>query len=183
MGYSDLVCTNKNLIYLTTAALSNPNSLTLSLTLPLVWKSDYIQDLTFYALVDSESIYYFIDSIFVLKHNVFTKPTPPIKLNYLTDYQIIPLSKPLLHSETRWSWMYMLFCSTSPAHLYLDTTGSFNIIQQLTWLLGLSLSDWTYEKETTSLKTTISENSLSNAPVSSSEPATTSHLHIAIIGA
>jgi len=101
MGYSDLVCTNKNLIYLTTAALSNPNSLTLSLTLPLVWKSDYIQDLTFYALVDSESIYYFIDSIFVLKHNVFTKPTPPIELNYLTDYQIIPLSKPLLHSETR----------------------------------------------------------------------------------
>ena len=60
VGYNNLICA-KSLIYLNTITLFNPNSLTLKLISLLVCKLDYIQNLTFYALVNLEFTYCFIN--------------------------------------------------------------------------------------------------------------------------
>lgn len=49
VGYIDLICII-SLIYFNAAVLSDPNSLVLTLTSSLVYKLDYIQNLTFYIL-------------------------------------------------------------------------------------------------------------------------------------
>lgn len=46
----------------------------------LVCKLDYIQNLTFYAFINSESIHCFTDTIFILKYNIPTNPTSPVAL-------------------------------------------------------------------------------------------------------
>jgi len=80
VDYVDLICITKSLIHLNIATFSDLNSLILFLILLLVCKSNYIQNLTFCTLINSEYIYYFINTTFVLKYNIFIKPTLPIEL-------------------------------------------------------------------------------------------------------
>ena len=47
-------------MYLNTTTISNPNLLILPLISLLVYKLDYIQNPTFYILIDPGFIYYFI---------------------------------------------------------------------------------------------------------------------------
>ena len=105
VGYS-------NLIYLNATTLSDLNSLTLLLTSLLVCKSDHIQNIIFHALIDFRFTYYFIDSIFVLRHNILTKPILPIELKLFNG----------LSNNT-------ITCSTSPVLQFLDITGLSNAIQ------------------------------------------------------
>ena len=65
MGCIDLFYV-MSLIYLNTTTLSNLNLLILTLILFLVCKSDHIQNLIFYTLIDSGSIYYFVGTIFTI---------------------------------------------------------------------------------------------------------------------
>lgn len=69
-----------NPIHLNITALSDPNLLILTLISPLVCRTGYNQNFLFYALVNSGSIYCFINTIFVYKHNILTIPTLPMKL-------------------------------------------------------------------------------------------------------
>jgi len=80
MGHIDLAYITISLIHLNAVTLSDLNSLTLSLTLPLVYKLDYVQKTIFHALMDSKSTYYFINTIFMLKYNIPTNLTSFVKL-------------------------------------------------------------------------------------------------------
>jgi len=66
------------------SALSNPNSLCLSLFSLLVCTPDYIQYIPIWSLVDSSLTYCFIDSAFAHKHTLSTFPTLSVEL-YLFD--------------------------------------------------------------------------------------------------
>lgn len=79
-------------IYLNVAALSDPNSLILTLTSLLVCKLDHIQNPIFCTLVNSGFTYCFVDDIFIKKYNIPTTPTLPIEL---TDYLTISFLKQL----------------------------------------------------------------------------------------
>ena len=68
------------MIVLNTIILSDLNLLTLSHTLLLICRLDHIQNLTFHALINFGFIHYLINSIFILKHNISTKPNLPVKL-------------------------------------------------------------------------------------------------------
>jgi len=81
MNYINSVYITISLLYLNTTTLSDPNLLTLILTSPLVYKTNYIQNSPFYALIDFSFTYCFINIIFMYNHNIPTFPTPPIKLN------------------------------------------------------------------------------------------------------
>ena len=102
MGCNNLVCANKNLIHLNAIVLSNLNLLTLSLISPLVCRSDHIQNPIFCALIAPRFIHCFINSTFVLKYNILTKPTPPVKLklfnglssNTITKTTFLPIIFP-----------------------------------------------------------------------------------------
>ena len=83
MSCIDIVCVTTSLICFSTTILSNPNLLTLPLISSLVYKLDHIQNPIFYALIDSGSIYYFINTIFALKYNIFRNSTSPIELKLL----------------------------------------------------------------------------------------------------
>ena len=59
-------------IYLNTTAFFNLNSLTFTLTLSLVCKTDYVQNFSFHTLVDFVFIYCLINIVFIYKHNILT---------------------------------------------------------------------------------------------------------------
>ena len=78
MSCIDVVCITTSLICLNITILSN--LLTLPLILPLVYKSDHIQNPTFYALINSRSMHYFINTISTLKYNIFIGLTLSMEL-------------------------------------------------------------------------------------------------------
>ena len=80
IGYINLICAILSLICLNTTTLSSLNLLILPLTLSLVCKPDYIQNLIFHAYINFRSIHCFINTIFVLKYNIPTSPTSPVEL-------------------------------------------------------------------------------------------------------
>ena len=67
-------------IQLNASALSNPHSLFISLTSPLILGQDYLNKILFQALVNSGSTHYFVDSKFVGTHHLKTFATPPVAL-------------------------------------------------------------------------------------------------------
>ena len=67
-------------ICINTATLSSLNLLTLPLTSSLVCKPDHIQNSIFHALINSRSMYCFINTILVLKYNIPTNQTSPVEL-------------------------------------------------------------------------------------------------------
>ena len=124
MDHVNLICANKSLICLNTTTLSDLNLLILSLTLLLVCKSNYIQNSTFHVLIDSKFIYCFIDTVFALKHNIFTKLTLSIELklfNRLSNNIITQTaSLPVVFPSRNWMILniniYILPYLTPPVH-------------------------------------------------------------------
>jgi len=67
-------------IQLNASALSDPHSLFVSLTSPLIFGQDHLNKILFQALVDSGSTHCFVDSKFVDTHHLKTLATPPVAL-------------------------------------------------------------------------------------------------------
>ena len=67
-------------IRLNASALSNPHSLFISLTSPLILGQDHLNKIPFRALIDSGSTHCFVDSEFVDTHYLKTSATPPVAL-------------------------------------------------------------------------------------------------------
>jgi len=65
---------------LNTSALSDPHSLFVSLTSPLILGQDHLNKIPFLALIDSRSTHCFVDSEFVDTHHLKTSTTPPVAL-------------------------------------------------------------------------------------------------------
>ena len=151
MGHSDFICTNN--IHLNTTALFNLNSLIFSLILLLVCKSHHIQNLTFCALIDLRSIYYFIDSTFILKHNIPTKPTLSVKLklfdrssnNAITKTVFLPVAFPYGDQIILSVYVILLNFSCSLVLRYNWLTQHNSTID---WAIKLSLSGWTHRRKT-----------------------------------
>ena len=68
-------------IQLNASALSDPYSLFVSLTSPLILGQDHLNKIPFWALIDSVSTHYFVDSKFVDTHYLKTSTTPPVALH------------------------------------------------------------------------------------------------------
>ena len=69
-----------SLIQLNTSTLSDPYSLFVSLTSPLILGQDHLNKIPFWALIDSRSTHCFVDSKFVDTHHLKTSATPPVAL-------------------------------------------------------------------------------------------------------
>ena len=67
-------------MHLNVSTLSNPNSLCIPLVSPLVCTLDYLQSIPIWTLVDSRSMYCFLDSAFARRHSLPTTSTPPVEL-------------------------------------------------------------------------------------------------------
>ena len=61
-------------------ALSNPNSFCIPLVSSLVCALDHLQSISIRTLVDSGSLYCFLDSAFACRYFLPTTPTPPVEL-------------------------------------------------------------------------------------------------------
>ena len=79
-GHVELSCVAMSLIQLNASTLSNPHSLFVSLTSPLILSQDHLNKILFWALVDFGSTYYFVDSKFVDTHHLKTSATSLIAL-------------------------------------------------------------------------------------------------------
>jgi len=118
VGCSNLICT-KSPICLNAAILSDLNSLTLKLMFLLVCKSDHIQNLTFHALVNSESTHYFVNTTFIWKYNIPTSLTMLVKLkifNRLSNKiisEIVSLSITITSSHWMILNVYIIFLNSS----------------------------------------------------------------------
>jgi len=67
-------------IQLNVSALSDPHSLFVSLTSPLILGQDHYNKILFQALINSGSTHCFVDSKFVDTHHLKTSTTPPVAL-------------------------------------------------------------------------------------------------------
>lgn len=67
-------------MYLNVFTLFNSNLFCLVLISPLVYIPDHIQCISFWALVDSSSIYCFVNFSFVYRYSLSIFSTPPIEL-------------------------------------------------------------------------------------------------------
>ena len=65
-------------IQLNVSALSNPHSLFVSLTSPLILGQDHLNKILFRALIDSRFTHCFVGSKFVNTHHLKTSATPPV---------------------------------------------------------------------------------------------------------
>ena len=79
-GRVELPCTAMSPIQLNISALSDPHSLFVSLTSPLILGQNHLNKILFQALVDSRSTHYFVDSKFADTHHLKTSTTPPVAL-------------------------------------------------------------------------------------------------------
>jgi len=83
-GHIELFCAAISLIRLNTSALSDPHSLFVFLTSPLILGQNHLNKILFWALVDSGSTHCFIDSKFVDTHHLKISATSPVAF-YLFD--------------------------------------------------------------------------------------------------
>ena len=79
-GCVELLCAATSLIWLNASALSNPYSLFVSFTSPLILGQDHLNKIPFWALVDSRFTHCFVDSKFVDTHHLKTSATPLVAL-------------------------------------------------------------------------------------------------------
>ena len=68
-------------VWFNTSALFDPHSLLIFLTSPLILGQDHLNKILFWALINSGSTHYFIDSKFVDTHYLKTSATPPVALH------------------------------------------------------------------------------------------------------
>ena len=87
---------------LNTSALSDPNSLCIPLTSPLLCAPDHLQPIPIRMLVDSGSMHCFLDSAVAREHSLPTTPTPPMELrlfdgtsnNIISEVVLLPVKFP-----------------------------------------------------------------------------------------
>ena len=82
-----------SLIWLNTFILSNPHSLSVSLTSLLILSQDHLNKIPFRALVDSGSTHCFVDSKFVNTHYLKTSATPLVALRLFDGSSNSTISK------------------------------------------------------------------------------------------
>ena len=80
-GCVELPCTATSPIRLNASALSDPHSLFVSLTSPLILGQYHLNKIPFWALVDSGFTHCFVDSKFVDTHHLKTSTTPLVALH------------------------------------------------------------------------------------------------------
>jgi len=80
-------------IRLNASALSDPHSLFISLTSPLILGQDHLNKILFQALVDSRSTHCFVDSKFVDTHHLKTSTTPLVALCLFNSLSNSTISK------------------------------------------------------------------------------------------
>ena len=122
MGHINLVYVTISPIHLDSVTLSDLNLLTLSLTLPLVCKLDYIQNSTFYALIDSKSTHCIINTIFILKYNISTNLTSSVELRLFDRLSNNIISKTAFLSIT------FLFSDQMILNVYIILLNSFYLL-------------------------------------------------------
>ena len=87
---------------LNVSALSDPNSLCISLISPLLCTPDHLQPIPIRMLVDSGSMHCFLDSAVAHEHSLPTTPTPPMELclfdgtsnNIISEIVLLPIKFP-----------------------------------------------------------------------------------------
>ena len=79
-GHVELPCAAMSLIQLNISALSDPHSLFVFLTSPLILGQDHLNKIPFQALINSRSTHCFVDSKFVDTHYLKTSTTPLVTL-------------------------------------------------------------------------------------------------------
>jgi len=96
VGYINLICAT-SLICHNATTLSNINLLILTFTLLLVYicKLNHIQNLNFHTLVNSRSIYYFVNTAFTNKYNISTILTSLNNTTFETAF--LPIIFPYSH--------------------------------------------------------------------------------------
>ena len=70
-----------SLVQLNASTFSDPHSLFVFLTSPLILGQDYLNKIPFQALVNSRSTHCFVNSKFVDTHHLKTSATPPVALH------------------------------------------------------------------------------------------------------
>ena len=78
---------------LNASTLSDPHSLFVSLTFPLILSQDHLNKIPFQALIDSGSTHCFVDSKFVDTHHLKTSVTPPVALHLFNGSSNSTISK------------------------------------------------------------------------------------------
>jgi len=125
-------------IYLNTTAFSNLNSLTFTLTLSLVCKTDYVQNFSFYTLVDFVFIYCLINIVFTYKHNILTTLILSIELKLFDRSSNNLVFKTASHS------IIFLFSDQIILNMYIILLdSSCLLVLKYNWLIWHNLSiDW-----------------------------------------
>jgi len=92
-GCVELPCAAMSLIRLNTSTLSDPHSLFVFLTSPLILGQDHLNKIPFQALIDSRSTHCFVDSKFVDIHYLKIFTTPLVALHLFNGSSNSTISK------------------------------------------------------------------------------------------
>ena len=125
-------------VWLNAFALSNPHSLFVSLTSPLIFGQDHLNKILIWALIDSGSTYCFVDSKFIDTHYLKIFATPPVAL-YLFDSSLNSTISEIAN-------LPIIFSTSNCINLDFYVTplnSSYSLILRYNWLAQHnSLIDW-----------------------------------------